>query len=204
MKAIRNEYADQGVETFYKTNATAYENPHFSYIESLLQKNKERIDYTHILDFCSGGGEVTMALQKMGFPNSIGCDPYTHILFENNTKKPCFTYNFEDVVKGNFTFDLPKYDTPAVPIVSGCRSSIFSAIICSFAMHLCPDKMLQPLVLQLFSLSKHIVIITPHKRPELEKIDNIYLDFEDYVLTERGKKVFLKIYQHQYGLTAHT
>jgi SAM-dependent methyltransferase len=201
MKAIRNEYAEQGVETFYKTNADVYENPHFPYIENLLQKNKERIDYTYILDFCCGGGEVTMALQKIGFSNSIGCDPFTHTLFEKNTKKVCFSYSFEDIVKGNFTFVLPnpetqnpKYDTP----------SVFSAIICSFAMHLCPDKMLQPLVLQLFSLAKYIVIITPHKRPELEKIEGIYLDFEDFVLTKRGKKVFLKIYQHQYGLTAHT
>jgi SAM-dependent methyltransferase len=197
MKAIRNEYADHGVETFYKSNADVYENPHFPYIESLLQKNKAHIDYTHILDFCCGGGEVTMALQKMGFLNSIGCDPFTHTLFEKNTKKPCFTYSFENIVKGNFTFPQSTTLNPTIP-------SVFSAIICSFAMHLCPDKMLQPLVLQLFSLSKYIVVITPHKRPELEQIEGINLDFADFVLTERGKKVFLKIYQHQYGLTAHT
>jgi hypothetical protein len=197
MKAIRNEYAEQGVETFYKSHADVYENPHFKYIETLLQKNKDHIDYHHVLDFCGGGGEVTMALQKMGFEHSIGCDPFTHALFEKNTKKPCFAYSFEDIVKGNYTFPQSTTLTLTTP-------SVFSAIICSFAMHLCPHKMLQPLVLQLFSLSKYIIIITPHKRPELENIESVRLNFEDFVLTERGKKVFLKIYQHQYGLTTHT
>ena len=39
-KAIREEYADKGVEAFYKTHANVYENPHFPYIKSLLEKNK--------------------------------------------------------------------------------------------------------------------------------------------------------------------
>jgi hypothetical protein len=37
-----------------------------------------------------------------------------------------------------------------------------------------------------------LVIITPHKRPQLEKLDGVKLVFEDYALTERGKKVRLR------------
>jgi hypothetical protein len=207
MKAIRNEYAEQGVAAFYKTHANVYENPHFPYIEALLKQNQTRIDYRNVLDFCAGGGEVTMALKKMGFENSLGCDPFTHTLYEKNTQKLCYFYSFEDIVKGNFTFSkLQELNVKSgiSNLESNPTPSVFSTIICSFAMHLCPDKMLQPLILQLFSYSKNIVIITPHKRPELEKIQEINLVLEDYVLTERGKKVFLKKYQHQYGLTTNT
>ncbi len=75
---------------------------------------------------------------------------------------------------------------------------IFSSIICSFAMHLCPEQDLFALVSQLFSHSGNIIIITPHKRPVLEELDGVELEFEDFVLTEIGKKVRLKSYIHQY------
>jgi SAM-dependent methyltransferase len=184
-KAIREEYADRGVEDFYKTHANAYENPHFPYIKSLLEKNKNRLDYSSVLDFCAGGGEVALILQDLGYENTTGCDPFTYKLFEKNTSKKCWRFNFEEVVKRKLT---AKY-TPSV-------QKPFSSIICSFGMHLCPEKMLQPLVFQLFTLSETLVIITPHKRPALEEIDGVQLSFDDFTLTERGKKVFLKSYEY--------
>ena len=190
-KAIRTEYAEKGVEEYYKTHADVYENPHFPYIKSLLIQNQHRIDYARVLDFSSGGGEVTLILSELTLSieeiNSkkknnrfLGCDPFTFRLYEKNTGYRCLPLSFEDVVKGKMT--------PSV-------SEPFSAIICSFGMHLCPEKMLYPLVYQLFMYSKNIIIITPHKRPQLEKISGVQLAFDDFVLTERGKKVFLKSYQ---------
>jgi hypothetical protein len=41
------------------------------------------------------------------------------------------------------------------------------------------------------------VIITPHKRPALENLAQVQLDFEDFALTKRGKKVKLKSYSWQ-------
>jgi hypothetical protein len=41
-----------------------------------------------------------------------------------------------------------------------------------------------------------LVIITPHKRPELEKLQGIELLWEDAVETARGKKVRMKAYGH--------
>ena len=190
-KAIRTEYAEKGVEEYYKTHADVYENPHFPYIKSLLIQNQHRIDYARVLDFSSGGGEVTLILSELTLSieeiNSkkknnrfLGCDPFTFRLYEKNTGYRCLPLSFEDVVKGKMT--------PSV-------SEPFSAIICSFGMHLCPEKMLYSLVYQLFMYSKNIIIITPHKRPQLEKISGVQLAFDDFVLTERGKKVFLKSYQ---------
>jgi hypothetical protein len=59
-------------------------------------------------------------------------------------------------------------------------------------MHLCPEKQLYPLVIKLFAHTKSLVIITPHKRPALETLTGVELDFTDFVLTKRGKKVQLK------------
>ncbi len=180
-KAIRNEYAEKGVEDYYRNHADMYENPHFPYIQQLLEKNKHRIDYTKVLDLACGGGEVTLILRGLGFDNSIGCDPFTGGLFEKNTGKKCLAFSFEDIVKGALSNNQS-------------TNNQFTTTISSFAMHLCPTKQLFSLVAQLFLLTKNIAIITPHKRPELEKLANVQLLFEDFVLTERGKKVFLKSY----------
>jgi 2-polyprenyl-3-methyl-5-hydroxy-6-metoxy-1,4-benzoquinol methylase len=182
-KAIRNEYADLGVENYYRNHADVYENPHFPYIQQLLEQNQQRIDYTKVLDLACGGGEVTLILRGLGFDNTIGCDPFTSLLFEKNTHQTCLALSFEDIIKGALTDnEYPNNE--------------YTSIISSFAMHLCPEKQLFSLVAQLFNLTNNIVIITPHKRPELEKLANVNLDFEDFVLTERGKKVFLKSYNN--------
>lgn len=175
MKDIRNHYSKLGVEAFYRTHGQDYENPHFPQIQALLQNNAHRIDYSKILDFCCGSGEVSRVLADMGFPNSTGCDPFTAEAYQRSIQKECLNFNFEDVIRGQMMGQ-------------------FSAIICSFAMHLCPEKQLYPLVYQLFTLSPQLIIITPHKRPALETLDNVQLDFEDFVLTTRGKKVRLKCY----------
>ena len=178
-KAIRTEYAEKGVEAYYRSNANAYENPHFPYIQQLLEQNQERIDYTKVLDLACGGGEVALILRGCGFENTTGCDPFTARLFVKNTGLSCFNYGFEDIVKGRLAAKI---------------EGQFSSIISSFAMHLCAEKMLYSLTNQLFMLTKNVVVITPHKRPQLERFGEFALIFEDFVLTERGKKVFLKSY----------
>jgi hypothetical protein len=40
-----------------------------------------------------------------------------------------------------------------------------------------------------------LVIITPHKRPELEKLPGVVLAWEDFAETEKGKKVRMKAYR---------
>jgi hypothetical protein len=208
-KAIRDEYADQGVDAYYRTHANVYENPHYPYIKALLTQNQQRIDYSKVLDLSAGGGEVTEILRGLLNLNEteaqqrfIGTDPFTFKLYEKNTGCSCLPLSFEDIVKGKLAF-YQNYEGEIQKIKFKTRNAgpsvfePFSSIICSFAMHLCDEKQLYPLVNQLFTYSKNIIIITPHKRPALEILTNVTLNFEDFVLTERGKKVFLKSYSKE-------
>jgi hypothetical protein len=79
-------------------------------------------------------------------------------------------------------------------LLQGKLTGNYSCIISSFALHLCPRDQLAPLVWQLFNCTSQLVIVTPHKRPELEQIEGIELSFTDHVLTQRGKRIRLKIY----------
>jgi len=176
-KAIRPLYEAHGAEGYYTTFGDTYENPHFPEIAALLERNLPRFDCAGgVLDFAAGGGEVTQVLRRLGVSHITGCDPFTYALFEKNTDLPCLRLSFEEVVRNG----LP---------------STYSLIISSFALHLCPPKQLFSLAWQLLQAAPRLVILTPHKRPELENLPGIALAWEDFVTTERGKKVRLKAYE---------
>lgn len=177
MKAIRPLYDSCGVEGYYRDHAGTYENPHFPEIKLLLERNFSRFDCSGgVLDFAAGGGEVTRVLQALGVQNITGCDPYTFLLYEKNTGLPCLRRSFKEVVKGE-------------PVGQ------YSLIVSSFALHLCPLKDLFPLTWNLLQAAPLLVVLTPHKRPELEKLPGIVLDWEDVTETDRGKKVRMKAYR---------
>ncbi|MEY4204412.1 MAG: hypothetical protein RL013_2116, partial [Bacteroidota bacterium] len=96
-------------------------------------------------------------------------------LYEKKTGLPCHRYSFMDVVKNGL-------------------DGAYSTIISSFAMHLCPHKDLFSLTWNLFQATPLLVIITPHKRPELELIPGVELCWQDITEDERGKKVRIKAY----------
>ena len=102
-KPIRDQYADQGVENFYLEHGHDYVNPHFDQIKTLLVQNQHRIDYSLALDFCCGGGEVTTVLEELGFPDTVGCDPFTQQAFKNNTHKDALPLDFSNVIQGELT-----------------------------------------------------------------------------------------------------
>lgn len=174
--AIRNQYSKLGTTGYYQAFGKEYKNPHFQEIRALLLQNAHRIDYSRVLDFCCGSGEVSLVLHEVGYPLPLASDPYTTEAYRSNFNQDCLPLSFEEVIRGHL-------------------KGQFSAIICSFAMHLCPKKQLFPLSYQLFQCSPQLVIITPHKRPELALLEGISLDFTDFTLTDRGKKVFLKSYR---------
>ncbi|MEL7120522.1 MAG: hypothetical protein AAFO07_13810 [Bacteroidota bacterium] len=176
-KAIRNQYEDLGVEGYYEKYGKDYTNPHFDQIKALLINNQHRVNYQNVLDFCCGAGEVTQVVQSLGFNSITGSDPYTQEAYTQHTQLPCETWSFEWVMKNG------------LPVT-------YSSIICSFALHLCPDEILFPVTYQLFQATSQLVIITPHKRPALEKYENFKLDWEDHVLTARGKQVRMKAYSN--------
>lgn len=177
VKAIRPLYDAYGAEGYYRDHADEYANPHFPEIKTLLERNFHRFDCSGgVLDFAAGGGEVAQVLQKLGVEKITGCDPFTFELFEKNTGLACLRLSFKDVVKGE---QLGRY----------------SLIISSFALHLCPLKDLFPLTWNLLQAAPTLVVITPHKRPELEKLLGIALAWEDFTETKRGKKVRMRAYQ---------
>lgn len=180
--AIRHLYEQYGAEGYYKEHGDAYENPHFAEIDALIRQNFDFIDTSAgVLDLAAGGGEVSSTLQHLGIQNIRGCDPFTDALYRKQTGLECWNFSFEDIIRNGLPQDY-----------------YFSSVICSFAMHLCPEKQLYALCTQLFDRSSQLFIITPHKRPELEKLSGIELVHEDFVLTPRGKQVRLKMYHRLY------
>lgn len=171
--AIRNRYAESGVEAYYRQEGSHYHNPHFPQIRELLLRNRHRIDFSHCLDFCCGSGEVSKVVLEMGFPLPVASDPYTAEAYQRNFGRECLAWSFDDVIRGS-------------------AQGSFSAVVCSFAMHLCPEKKWYPLTRQLLAMAPRLVVITPHKRPDLSKLDGVQWEFEDAWPTERGKLVFLK------------
>lgn len=176
MKPIRLQYEEHGAEGYYQNLGDSYENPHFPEIAALLRNNLFRIDTTCVLDFAAGGGEVSRVLLEAGVENITGADPYTGTLYEKNTGRVCEPWAFSDVVRNG----LP---------------ATYSTVISSFALHLCPASSLFPLCWNLLDAAPLLVVITPHKRPELEIFSGIRLAWDDDVLTPRGKKVRMKAYE---------
>lgn len=179
MKALRTLYEHLGVEQYYKQYAAQYVNPHLAQIQDLLLKNKQNLDYSSILDFCAGGGEVSAVVQSLGHQKIAASDPYTQQLFFRNMGFEPQKWSFEDIIRGKI-------------------QGQYSTVICSFAMHLCPLKQLYPLIVQLFGTTAVVVIISPHKRPILDIYEGVELRFEDYSFTKKGKKVFLRAYNYAY------
>ncbi|MCP4442186.1 MAG: class I SAM-dependent methyltransferase [Aureispira sp.] len=181
MKHIRKLYEQLGVDKYYRQYGDEYQNPHVGQVQELLVNNEKHIDYSQVLDFCAGGGEVSWILKELSYTSITGSDPFTHKLYTKNLGQPCAKWTFDDVIKGKL-------------------KGQYSAIVCSFAMHLCPPERLYPLMLQLFQCSPTLVILTPHKRPALEELEGVELSHVDYALTAKGKKVFLKIYKLSYNM----
>ncbi len=99
-KKIRPLYDEHGAEGYYQAFSEEYENPHLPEIQSLIARNFERFDCSGtVLDFAAGGGEVASGLQKLGATNLLGCDPFTHALFERKTGLPCLKLSFKEVIR---------------------------------------------------------------------------------------------------------
>lgn len=173
---MRENYETHGVDNYYKKNSEEYTNPHEAQIRDLLVRNISKINCGSVLDLCCGGGEVTKILIENGVENIIGTDPYMCKLYIKNTRKHCVNLSFKDILAGKL-------------------EGSYDIIICSFALHLVNKKDLFMIVNELFRHTKTIAIIAPHKRPFLEKINGVSLNFSDYSTTQKGKKVYLRIYK---------
>ena len=178
--SIRGAYATFGVGMYYELAGEEYVNPHRAQVDALLERAAPLLSYERVLDLCCGAGEVTLAVRRLGAHEVVGVDPYTHLAYERETGRSCLRHSFSDVVTGALDRECARP---------------YSAVICSFAMHLCPKDQLYALVYALFKHTETLVIITPHKRPALETLAGVALRDQLIELTPRKKRVTLKIYE---------
>lgn len=174
--SVRLGYEELGVEGYYKLHSDDYSNPHFSDIKYLLEQEfkDDSLYNLSILDLCCGSGEVTKILmgRQCGERNDLkieGVDPYTKVAYRKQTGQECLDYDFKDIVNGKLS---DKY---------------YNIIICSFAMHLCELSMLDTLLYQLHLICDKLIILTPHKRPEIK----VWFILEK---EEKYNKVRLRVY----------
>lgn len=167
-KGVRNEYANIGVEKYYEIHNSDYRNPHEYVIKRLIHFAEESglIGY-EVLDLCCGSGEVTCALQNC---KVTGVDPYTSAAYYNRTGQKAIPLAFMDIAKGKL-------------------SGNFDSILCSFALHLCPVSLLPMVLWNLGNVSSTLIVISPHKRPDCDKVSGWVLVEEELI-----DRVRMKIY----------
>src|SRR5262249_50758425 len=79
------------------------------------------------------------------------CDPYLFEQYQERTGKTAERFSFEDAAAG---------------ALSG-RS--YSLIVCSFALHLADASRLPAICLQLSQISPTLLLLTPHKKPQIRE-----------------------------------
>lgn len=160
--SIREAYVQHGVEAWYAHHGAGYRNPHEQGVRRAVLSWIDRLASGRVLDLACGSGEVTLALREAGLPASAidGCDPYTGAAYLERTGQQPFPWSFEELAAG-----LPR---------------TYGAVVCSFALHLCPVSWLPGLVQAIAASSRALLVLTPHKKPELRPSWGMILEEERY------------------------
>lgn len=151
--AIRHEYESKGVERFYREHGGEYANPHEPIVRQSLRVATEewKLDLSNVLDLAAGSGEVTLVLRELGAGRIDAIDPYTFEAYERRTGKPAGRCTFEQIAAG------------------ALAGGDYSLIVCSFALHLLEQSRLPGVAAQLSQVGDRLLILTPHKRPQLRE-----------------------------------
>lgn len=172
MEAIRTQYAQVGVETYYETNADTYTNPHEPIITELIQESTEIVDYGNaVLDLCCGNGLATKVLEQK-VKHIVGNDPYMYQQYTEQTNQFCYKYDFKQLSQA-------------------CPINNVDTVICSFALHLCDESLLPNVLYNLSLIANTLVVITPNKKPTI----NMFWELQNEIVKER---VRLRIYKTKY------
>jgi SAM-dependent methyltransferase len=178
--AIRAAYEQYGVEGFYQRFGDSYRNPHERVIRATVRAAVARwnLPLDRVLDLACGSGEVTLALRELGCGAIDGIDPYTYQAYAARTGQAAERLSFEQIAAGALAGR--SYDT----------------IACSFALHLVALSRLPALMSQLSLIGTALLVLTPHKRPQLRP--EWGWECADELLIER---VRARYYQRTYDLT---
>jgi hypothetical protein len=151
--SIRARYERHGADVYYREHATDYANPHEPEVRQCIEMAASRwpLDLSRVLDLAAGSGEATLALRDIGAREIEACDPYLFDLYERRVGQPCERFSFEDIGAG------------------ALAGREYSLIVCSFALHLVDASRLPMVCLQLGLIAPALLVITPHKRPEIRE-----------------------------------
>jgi SAM-dependent methyltransferase len=152
--AIRTQYQRLGVEVFYRDGGADYRNPHEPQLATALRRACAlwRLDLSRrVLDLAAGSGEATLVLRELGATQVDGIDPFTFAAYERRTGQPAERFTFQQIAAG------------------ALAGRDYGLIVCSFAMHLCEPSRLPALATQLAMIGDSLLVLTPHKRPVLQR-----------------------------------
>ena len=149
--AIRAAYEQYGVRGFYERFGATYRNPHERAVRAAIGKAVARwsIRLDHALDLACGSGEATLALRQLGAGAIDAIDPYTYAAYAARTGGAAERLTFEQIAAG------------------ALAGRWYSAIVCSFALHLVEPSRLPARALQLSLAGASLLVLTPHKRPSI-------------------------------------
>ena len=148
---IRPEYEAHGVAGFYERFGATYKNPHEPQIRALLERliPEWQLDLSNVLDLACGSGEVSSVILSHG-GNVTGVDPFTFEAYQARTGLEAERWTFEDIADG---------------VLEDRR---FELVVCSFALHLVEVSRLPMVAFQLAQTAETLLVLTPHKRPNLK------------------------------------
>lgn len=153
MDSVRSKYQKYGVKNFYEFNYDQYNNPHEPIIHKSISfvNDNWNSDFTKVLDLACGKGEVTKILNKLGYINIDAVDAYSCKYYEKETKKKCSPLSFDDIINGDLDDEH------------------YSIVVCSFALHLLETSKLPIFLYKLSQISEQLLILSPHKKPEIRE-----------------------------------
>lgn len=151
--SIRAAYEQHGVDGFYRAEGNSYRNPHEPTIRRALTQVVPTwsLDLAQVLDLACGSGEATLALRNLGAGQIDGIDPYTGQAYRARTGQAAEPYTFAEIAAGALV------------------GRGYTLIVCSFALHLAEQSRLPLLCYRLAEIAPSMLILTPHKRPELHE-----------------------------------
>jgi SAM-dependent methyltransferase len=170
-KSIRDEYQERGVTEFYADCGDDYRNPHEDAVRAVLVKCAASwgLDLSRVLDLACGSGEVTLALRGVGAAHVDGADPYTGEAYRRRTGREALPLSFEQISAG------------------ALGDARYSIIVCSYALHLLPPSKLPALLQQLGLHAPALLVLTPHKRPDISSAWGWELSSETYEQRVRAR-----------------
>ena len=92
--------------------------------------------------------------------------------YEARTKLPCSPLSFQDISLGQLPAFIPlrSNETPSPPLIDEQEPILIDMVICSFALHLVESPSeLFALLWELSTKANWLVIISPHKKPEVSR-----------------------------------